>query len=171
VERPPCSISGCQQPSHARNFCRAHYAAWFTEGAPVCTTPGCTKKALARGLCATHYEYVRRHGGLHYHQYALEPPRQQNSEGNSGGYDERFTGLFLDELELRGSPRYPQPPWFTALSRADDEYRRLGPLKAVLRAYQSPESSGVPESLLSHRSEEDLSRSVNRACTAWLARH
>jgi hypothetical protein len=84
----------------------------------------------------------------------------------SAGYDARFCGLFLDESELRGSPRFPQRPWFTALARADGEYRRLGPLKPVIRANQSPETSGVHEPL-SHDYEEDLS-SVNLACTRWL---
>jgi hypothetical protein len=106
-----------------------------------------------------------RHGGLH--QYA----RQQDGDHSHDGYDERFCGLFLDELGLRGSPHYPQGPWFTALCRADDEYQRLGPLKPLIPSCQSPEASGVPESLSSRRHEEDLSRSVNAACTRWLAQH
>jgi hypothetical protein len=137
----------------------------------VCKVPGCTRKALARGLCSTHHQFARRHGVLHRHGYARSSPSaggQQNGNRNHDGYDERFCGLFLDELELRGSPRYPDSTWFTALWRADDEYRRLGPLKPVIKANQSPETSGVPESLLSHRCDEDLSRSVNLACSRWL---
>jgi hypothetical protein len=114
-------------------------------------------------LCDTHYHYAYRHGGW--------PEPQQNAASSNGGYDLRFCGLFLDELELRGSPRYPQSPWFTALARADDEWRRLGPLKPVMRVTQSPETSGAPEPLVPPDYEEDLSRSVNRACTKWLEQH
>jgi hypothetical protein len=135
----------------------------------VCEVPGCTHKAIARNLCATHCQYARRHGGWRG-RGAPENPGQ-NGDRNYDGYDERFTGLFLDELELRGSPRYPDSPWFTALARADNEWQRLGPLKPAIKANQTPETSGLHESLLSHRCEEDLSRSVNLACSRWLARH
>jgi hypothetical protein len=142
---------------------------------PVCTVPGCTGKAASRGLCDRHYRVARRHGGF-YAPAKRGPPQKapsaadqpQNSDGNHDGYDERFCGLFLDELELRGSPRYPQGPWFTALYRADDEYRRLGArLKPIA---QIPESTGVHESLWMHDHESDL-KTVNAACTRWLARH
>jgi hypothetical protein len=104
---------------------------------------------------------LARHGG-----WPDESPGQ-NGNRNHDCYDQRFTGLFLDELELRGSPRYPDGPWFTALARADYEFKCLGPFKPVIWAYQSPETSGVHE----YNHDEDLSRSVNLACTRWLAQH
>ena len=68
--------------------------------------------------------------------------------------------------------RYPDGRWFTALARADDEYRRLGPLKPVIPANQSPETSGVHDMTDHHMDyEDDLSRSVNVACTRWLEQH
>jgi hypothetical protein len=147
-------------------------------GPQYCTVPECTNKAAARSLCWRHYQYARRHGGFQAGHRGGEAQIQsrngaaprQNGSGN-GAYDERFCGLFLSELELRGSPLYPQAPWFTALTRADDEYRRLGPLRPAIGATYSPESSGVPEACRSQRGEEDLSRSVNAACTKWLKLH
>ena len=47
-------------------------------------------------------------------------------------YDVRFVGLLLGELDKRGSPHYPDKRWWSALSRADAEYKRLGPLKPVI---------------------------------------
>jgi hypothetical protein len=49
----------------------------------------------------------------------------------NGYYDRRFVGLFLGELEMRGSPKYPEGSWFTALTRSDFDFQRLGPLKVI----------------------------------------
>jgi hypothetical protein len=95
----------------------------------------------------------------------------QNGNRNHNCYDARFCGLFLDELELRGRPRYPDRRWFIALSRADDEFKSLGPLKPAIQASRAPETSGAPEPLLPYDYEEDLSRSVKLACSRWLEQH
>ena len=100
MSHPKSSVEGCQRVAHAGSFCRLHYSEWFLENrAQVCTVPGCTCKVIARGLCATHHQFARRHGGWE------EESAGQNGNRNLNGYDERFTGLFLNELELRGSPR------------------------------------------------------------------
>jgi hypothetical protein len=100
-----------------------------------------------------HYRYARRT------REDAGPPKHASS--TNGGYDAHFCACFLDELEQHGWPRYPDNPWFSALRRADYEYRRLGSLGPLLPASHVPESSGLCEELLAHRDYEDLSRSVD----------
>ena len=39
------------------------------------------------------------------------------------GYDRRFIGAFLAELQLRNHPHFPERRWFTALRRASEQLR------------------------------------------------
>jgi hypothetical protein len=49
----------------------------------------------------------------------------------NGAYDVRFCSLFLNELEACDHPRFPEGRWFRALAKADAEFKRIGPLRAV----------------------------------------
>ena len=112
---------------------------------------------------------------------ALKCGAMSPTSSHNYGYDRRFAGLFLGELEMRGSPHYPDCRWFTALRRADYEYQRIGPLKPIgspglgHRALPG-EVAGVPEGtekqLYSHnygdRDPDRLSAEVRGACTRWL---
>jgi hypothetical protein len=71
-------------------------------------------RAWSASLCERHYhdEPKRRWDAPPVYVRADERP-------GSGSYGRRFCGLFLDELEVRDSPRYPQTGCFTALDRAD----------------------------------------------------
>lgn len=31
---PPCSITGCDNPAHARGWCQKHYNRWYRHGGP-----------------------------------------------------------------------------------------------------------------------------------------
>jgi hypothetical protein len=100
---------------------------------------------------------------------------------NGYGYDRRFVGLFLGELLLRGSPKYPEGRCFTALTRADYDFRRLGPLKLISgpgTGHKShfPKTAGLAEGtgkqLYAHnygdRDPDRLSAEVSGACSRWL---
>lgn len=72
-----CSISGCDRPTAARGWCRAHYMRWRRDGdvradvavravewgrPELCTVDGCDRPHSALGMCKTHYQqdYQRR---------------------------------------------------------------------------------------------------------------
>lgn len=71
-----CSIDGCSNDVHCRNWCDKHYRRWHTHGEPtesllprresVCSISGCERKHAARGWCQTHYNRWRTHGDVNY---------------------------------------------------------------------------------------------------------
>jgi hypothetical protein len=110
-----------------------------------CRVAGCECEPIARDLCWRHYQHWRRHS---------RDVRKPEADGQampvpSHSYDQRFVGLFLDELSRRNSPRYPESRSFTALTRADYEFKHLGPLKPLPTGHSLsghnhyPETSGV----------------------------
>jgi hypothetical protein len=74
--------------------------------------------------------------------------------------------------EVRNCPSYPEPHWFRSLSAADYKFAHLGPLKEIsalgtghLRLPAS--TSGQPEPRQHYA--DNISRSVNGACSRWLS--
>jgi hypothetical protein len=106
--------------------------------------------------------------------------RRRHNLASPPTYDQRFVSLFLNELELRGFPCYPQISWFTALRRADHEFAALRPLKELrpqLCATETYRATGVPEGSAkqltaynfgSRTNLEWLSALVNTACSRFL---
>lgn len=43
----PCSIDGCDKPSHTRGWCRTHYARYYRNGEPGCAKP--RRRAAGQG--------------------------------------------------------------------------------------------------------------------------
>jgi hypothetical protein len=121
---------------------------------------------VARGLCATHYQAARRHRILPEFTRWYTGQGQQKGDRNHDSYDERFTSLFLHELQVRNSPRYPDNRWFAALNQADVMFRRLQALDPVLFSAQVPEE-GMPP--MGYATDRNL-RIVGFACTEWLRR-
>jgi hypothetical protein len=143
------SCRACERAAIVRDLCKPHYAEWALEHAPVCSVPNCGAKTVARLLCATHYRYALRH--REFQAGWKEKPDPQNGDPQNGqaparhnGYDSRFCGLFLNELERRGWPRYPDQSWNRALNGADCAYAELGlrSLKPMLRSSQIEASAG-----------------------------
>jgi hypothetical protein len=144
----------------------------------------CGCQVIARSLCWRHYQHWRRHRrdpsghGLDLiEEIKEEPPERPPPAKPNNGYDVRFCNLFVEQLETRHHPNYPTGPWFTALSRADYEYRHLPlePVSAPVNGYRPPETAGLPErprqlyaNNYGNRSEVGL-RQVNAACTRWLS--
>jgi hypothetical protein len=110
-------------------------------------------------------------------------PLPLRSNGNVNGYDRRFIGIFMSELERWNSPRFAESGWFTALRRADYEFRYLPPLQSLPTGHGTghntlpPEVSGVRESPkqlyagFGAYSPEGVLRSVDEACSKWLHQH
>lgn len=77
MDKPTCSIDGCEKQAHCRGWCPMHYHRWKANGDPMvkqparnyltrsvgvasCELPDCTQKQKARGLCNGHYKKARR---------------------------------------------------------------------------------------------------------------
>jgi hypothetical protein len=98
-------------------------------------------------------------------------------------YDQRFVSLFLNQLELCGSPHYPDGRWHRALHRADVEYQDLRPLKPLPAGRGTghntlpPQVAGVrenPQQLYANYGAycvEGVLKSVDQACPRWLRSH
>jgi hypothetical protein len=135
---------------------------------------GGTHKAIARGLCPTHYQFARRHGGWRGRgagRARKAPSTDQNGNRNRDDYDERFCALFLAELELRGSPHFPQSQWFGALARADDDHSVAIPFCPQSTSTVSlalEESNRARTELLLRESEARLRESEGRFSTGTM---
>lgn len=77
MNKPTCSVPGCNRRHYGKSYCSAHYKRWKTSGAPgpaeiaqpqapprqrTCTADGCEKPLKCRGLCEMHYGRLRRAG-------------------------------------------------------------------------------------------------------------
>jgi hypothetical protein len=109
---------------------------------------------------------------VEYVQPERPPPVKHN-----GYYDARFCNLFLEELETRNFPLYPEGPWFGALRTADYKFKDL-PSESVIApvngsGYVRETTTGVPERHLYANLHGDHSegalRQVGAACVKWLS--
>lgn len=86
----PCSVTGCEDTSNSRGWCRAHYLRWWRTGEPgpanlpryglikTCTAEGCQRAHRTKGYCDLHYRRAKR-------------------------------GVRVDSLKFRAEPKPPNP--------------------------------------------------------------
>lgn len=65
--KPRCTIDGCDDPAHSRDWCHAHYGRWYRTGDPLtpvtrarndglaCKVDDCDEPRRKRGWCGAHY--------------------------------------------------------------------------------------------------------------------
>ena len=108
----------------------------------------------------------------HYEAMLKRRRDERNGNGHNGDvFDRRFVSLFCNELQERGSPRYPENGWYGALSVASFEFEHLGPtvtLKPQICAGEMGETSGTRNYTGYGAPGDDLIRSVGSACDRWL---
>lgn len=71
-----CSIEGCTEKHHAKDYCREHYKEFRRTGfseielskeihkSKVCKVEDCNKLAISKGYCDKHHQQILRHGKL-----------------------------------------------------------------------------------------------------------
>jgi hypothetical protein len=71
IEKPICTVEGCEMNCHGRGYCRLHYRRWKATGNPgplgrvkkpngsytnsECSVEGCSKIPVGQGLCPMHH--------------------------------------------------------------------------------------------------------------------
>ncbi len=97
MDKPTCTIDGCERAVAARGWCRLHYHRWHRHGDPLHVTPwtpppqnrprttgcssgGCAAPHFAKGMCKSHYQqayYVANRERLTQQQAANRATHQQ----------------------------------------------------------------------------------------------
>ena len=105
-----CSVDGCENKFHAKDFCSKHYSRWKRHGdanyippppATTCKLEGCDRPVNSKGICSMHVKRWKKHGS--YEKRSLRNTCKVEECG-LGAYGRGYCRKHYQRVRHHGTP-------------------------------------------------------------------